>query len=40
MAGAKTDLDNGFVMANNPCLPPFGVLTLALFVVLNSFVED
>ena len=36
---AKSDLTNGFVMANNPFLPPFGVLTLALFAFLNSFVR-
>ena len=37
---AKSDLTNGFVMANNPFLPPFGVLTLALFAFLNSFAEE
>ena len=37
---ANSDLTNGFFMANNPFLPPFGVLTLALFAFLNSFVEE
>ena len=33
---AKSDVTNGFVMANNPFLLPFGVLTLALLAFLNS----
>ena len=36
---AKYDLNNGFVMANNPFLPPFGVLTLDFLAFLNSFVR-
>ena len=39
-AEAKSEHTFGFVMANNPFLPPFGVLTLALFAFLNSSVKD